>query len=684
MDAGRAFIAEDEKKHSPVAVLSYGYWTRRFHRNPEIVGQTIYMNGVPLTVVGVTGQGFYGVESGGDAADVWIPLQKRAELNAWGVPATAHTLYGNPNWWCAMLMARLRPGVSQKQALVRMDAVFTHAAWETQGKEKHDGQPLTLAMVPARGFGLSASYFEQPMKVLMGMVALVLAIVCVNLLMLLGARNAVRQREFSVRLALGASRRALLRQLLTESTVLVGVGAGLGWLFAHAATKLLARSAEMDVSLAPDASVLMYTLAISVAAALLFGLWPLRAVGNAAISLGLRASVHQSTESRGHVLVGKMMIAAQMAICAALLFGAGLLVRTLSKYQHVDLGMKAAQVLAFGAHPTGEHDQAQLVEFYRVLIDRVCALPGVLSATVAEMRPGSGWVDANSFMLDGRRLPSDNGRNLLYTNSVGPGFFQTLGIPVLAGRGITAGDNQTAPVVAVVNETFADRFLNGASPIGHRIGQNTTIVGVVRDNKYQGADEEARPMAWFSYEQSPTVYRMDVEVRAEGNPMSLVPEIRRIVRQMDPNAPLGNPMVLKAQFAESYLMPTLFARLGEFFGGLAALLVAVGLYGTLAYRVSRRTSEIGIRMALGAARRNVMWMIVRESLLLVLVGLALGLPLAWFGSRLMASMLYQVSTHDPASFGFAVSGVVAVSIAAALAPARRAAGVDPMQALRHE
>ncbi len=688
MAAGHAFVPADEEKHSPVTVLSYAYWTRRFQRDPKVVGQAIYVNGAPMTVIGVAAPHFYGVEAGGDATDLWVPLQNRPDLNAWGIPTSAHTLYGSPNWWNLMLIARLRPGVTQKQALARMDPVFAHAAWETVGQEvRRSREPLELEMVAARGLGTSAGDYREPLQVLMGMVALVLVIACVNLLMLMAARNASRQREFSMRLALGASRWPLFRQLLAESLLLAGLGGALGWAFAVAATGLLGKWSGIETSLAPDGTVLLFTLALAAGSALLFGLAPLRAASNAPVTLAFRSAGTQTSESRSRVLTGKLLITAQMAMCVVLLFAAGLLIRTLWNYQNVDLGMDADRVLAFGAHPAGARDNAQLLAFYTQLTDRLRALPGVRSATVAEQRPGSGWTDGGLMVMDGRHYSWDNGRGLLYDNIVGPEFFRTLGIPVLAGRGLSASDIAGAERVAVVNQTFAERNLNGASPIGHTLGEGkerATIVGVVRDNKYQSAGEEPRPMAWYCFLQDPVIGRMDVEVRAAGDPMALLPEVQRIVREMDPNAPVEEPMLLKSQFEESYLTPTLFARLGAFFGALAALLVAVGLYGTLAYRVNRRVAEIGLRMALGAARGQVLWMVLRDSLGMVAAGLVMGLPLAWMGSRLMAAMLYQLSPHDPVSLAAAALGVVVVSLAAALVPARRAAGVEPMEALRAE
>ncbi len=690
MVAGQSFFASDEDKHSQVAVISYGYWTRRFNRDPQIIGKPIFVNGVPFTLIGISAPSFYGVESGGTATDLWIPLQDRPELNAWGMPAVGNNiLYASPNWWSLMLMARLKNGVTTQQALARINPLFEHATYETLGQEdKNNLQKLELKLISAQGLGTASSDYRDPMRVLMGMVALVLVIACVNIVMLLVARNSSREREFALRLALGASRWPLFRQLLAESAILVTVGGLLGWLFAVEATRLLAIWSELEVSLAPDKPVLLFTLAISALSAVLFGLAPLRAAAGTQISLVLKSSGTQTTTTRNRMVTGKVLIAMQMAFCVVLLFASGLLLRTLRNYQNVDLGMRADRVLAFGVHPVGAHDYAQTVAFYTQLTERLRALPGVQSVTVAGLRPGTGWSDNNIPTIDGRTYTWDGGKNALRSNDVGADFFATLGIPILAGRDIRDSDTPTAPGIAVVNQTFAERYLKGASPIGHTLGdpkQPRAIVGVVRDNKYASTDEDPMPMAWYSYQQGNIVGRnMDVEVRASGDPMALLPAVRRIVRDLDPNAPLDKPQLLQTGFEETYLMPALFARLAIFFGALAALLVAVGLYGTLAYRVNRRTLEIGLRMALGAARPEVLWMIVRESLYLVAAGLIVGLPLAWFTSKLMASMLFKLSTHDPISFAAAGIGTLAVSIAAALIPARRAASVEPMQALRSE
>ncbi|MGB6687949.1 MAG: ABC transporter permease [Terracidiphilus sp.] len=689
MAVGQAFEPADEEKHSSLAVIGYSYWNARFNRDPGAIGKTIYVRGVPFTIVGVTAPHFYGVESGGSATDLWIPLQNRPELPAWGRPAaTGQTVYGSPNWWALMLMARLKPGVTLQQAAVRLNPIYSHAAFEVAGPPKPNSPRLELQFVPARGLGTEAKDYEVPLRVLMGMVALVLVIACVNIVMLLVARNTAREREYAVRLALGAGRWPLFRQLLAESLVLVAAGAVAGGLFADEATRLLARWSELEISLSPDVPVLAFTLAISSLAAILFGLAPLRTASKVNVGLALKSSSNpQATAGRSRALSGKILIAMQMAFCVVLLFASGLLLRTLLNYQSTDLGMRADGVLAFGAHPLGSPTREAKFEFYRRLTAQLQTLPGVQSVTMAELRPGTGWSGNDALVLDGRTYPWDNGRNMLRCNRVGGDFFKTLGIPVLAGRDLRDSDTFSAPHVAVVNETLANRYFGSASPIGHVIGGkdvHATIVGVVRDSKYSSTDEDKMPMSWYSYQQSDSIGDMDIEVRTAGAPLALLPAVHRIVRDIDPSIPLGNPQVLSAGFAETYQMPALYARLAVFFGCLAALLVAVGLYGTLAYRVNRRTVEIGVRLALGAPRNQVLWMILRDSLYLVGFGLAVGLPLAWLTSRWMAAMLYQLPAHDPISFVGASLGVLAVSIAAALLPARRAASIEPMRALRTE
>jgi predicted permease len=309
-------------------------------------------------------------------------------------------------------------------------------------------------------------------------------------------------------------------------------------------------------------------------------------------------------------------------------------------------------------------------------------LPGVESATVVENRPGAGWTDNDDLTLDG----VEHRDVLVRSNDVGADFFHVMGVPILQGRDISDSDSVTSQPVALVNETFVQRFFPKANPLGHSLGDKHrwTIVGVVKDSKYNSAGEKAMPMAYFAFAQRETIGAMQIEVRTQGDPMNLLPAMRRAIRDINANIPLEQPMTQKAQFEESYAQPKTFARLGGFFGLLAAVLVATGLYGTLSYRTNRRSTEIGVRMALGARREQVLWMIVRESLSLALIGTAAGLPLAFFCTRFLRSMLYELSPFDAISFALALGVVTFIATLASFLPARRAASVEPMQALRRE
>ena len=524
---GQAFAPADEEKHSTLAVISYGFWNRRFHRSPAVLGQVVYINGVPFTVLGVADSHFHGVEPDGSATDLWIPLQNRPELNAWGLPATGHTLYGSPNWWALMLLARVKPGITPAQAKVAVDPLFARAAYETVGSNApRSGPPLELNLVPARGLGLNKTFYREPLWVLMGMVGLVLLTACVNIVMLLTARNAARQREFSLRLALGARRWPLLQQLLTESVLLVSAGVVLGWFFALWATRALAAWSRLEVNLEPDSTVLLFTLAIAAAATLLFSLVPMRAASNAPITAILASTNSRASADRTQVLTGRVLVIAQVAVCMTLLFAAGLLIRTLRNYRHIDLGMQADAVLAFGVHPSTPLGTAQILVFYNELLRRVSILPGVTSVTLAENRPGAGWSDNTNAIVDGREFKWDDGKNDLRSNTVGPGFFRTLRIPVTLGREIQVTDTATSLPIAVVNQTFADRYFAGRSPLGHTIGKGkglVTIVGVVRDSRYSSAGEEPMPMSWYSFQQAPDIPPMDVELSASHSPLKIIP-----------------------------------------------------------------------------------------------------------------------------------------------------------------
>jgi len=680
---GRGFTLNDEKNHTPTAVLSYDYWTRSYARDPSVVGQTLYVKGVPMTVVGVAAHGFKGIEPA-TATDFWIPLQNRTELNAWGMPSAVgssiNTLYSSPRWWSLRMMARLRPGVTPTQAQQALAGTFGEAAKLGVGSiDPKEWKPL-LDFVPARGIAGFNDEYREPLRILMGLVAMVLLIACTNVAMMVQARNTVRQREFSLRMAIGAGRSSIFRQLLCESLLLVAAGAGLGWLFALSATRMLSAWSGIETGLSPDRSVLLFTLAISAAAALGFGLVPLWSATHAPVAGVLRSSATNMTTNRNHFLGGRIVLAGQVAICLVLLMAAVLLLRTLRNYATQNLGMQAQGLLVFGVTPQGHADTHV---FYRTLLDRLRQAPGVESVSMAENRLGSGWSDNNDLMLDGVEKQGVS----LRSNGVGAGFFHTMGVPILAGRDIADSDGPDTPLVALVNETFVKKFLANTNPLGHMLGGEKyrfIIVGVVEDSKYSGVDEEPRPMAYYAQMQFPSLGTMHIEVRTRGEAMAMLPELRKVMAALYPNVPLEKPMTQQEQFAKSYAQQRMFAAMGGFFGVLAALLVATGLYGTHSFRVNRRTTEIGVRMALGASRGQVLAMVMRESVWILVSGLAAGIPLTFLAVRPLKSMLYQMSPFDAASFIAAVTAMIAVTGCAAFLPARRAASIEPMQALRTE
>lgn len=689
LQLGRGFTAQDERDHAPAAVLSDRYWSRRFARNPAVLGTTLFVHGIGFTIVGVTAPGFEGLESG-QSTDFWIPLQDRPELNAWGNPLDDGKNYkADPTWWCLRLIARLSPGVTRTQAVSQLQPIFQSAAYIGLGAPK-TGEPLpVLSVIDAKGFPGYAGQYGKPLRVLMAMVALVLLIALTNVVMLLIARNAAREREFAMKLALGARRSHLLRQLLSESLLLVLAGGATAWFFALFATRALASWARIESSLAPDRTVLGFALCVLAVTLLLFGLAPLRVALRAAPSLVQKTGAATAGTDAVRSRLGRGIVALQMMFCVVLLVSAGLLLRTLRNLENTPLGLDTDGLVVFGIDPPIP-SLAQGRAFYRTFIDRMRQLPGVTDVTIMEERLGSWWSDNSDMLVDGK-LPQveSGGSRTVRSNVAGPQFFRTLGVPILAGRDFRDSDTAATPMVGIVNEEFARRFLHGVNPLGHTFGPDNgiatvTIVGIARNHKYRSIDEEPIPMAWYMYAQIPVISKMNVELRVHGDPLAILPSAQKVAQQMNPNLVLIQPITQRAQYETTIANQILFARLAGVFGLLAVALVATGLYGTLSYRVNRRTAEIGIRVAMGARREQVMWMIFRDSLQLTAVGVALGLPLAVLMGRALASSLYGVQPLDRASFLLAIAGVTVVALTSSAVPAFRAASVEPLRALRTE
>jgi predicted permease len=689
-EVGRGFTQKDENDHTPVTVISERFWATHFARSRDAIGRTLYIKSIPFTIVGVAARGFEGTE-GKLPLDFWIPLQSRSEFNAWGNPAEDGFYLNKQNFWCMKLMARSAPGVSRTQALARTQAVFEQVAY-TGVTPKRAGDPTYLiSFMDAKQFDSQDDSFARALKTLMAMVCLVLLIAMSNVVMLLMARNASRQREFAVRLALGAGRRKMARQLLTESVLLVSLGGATAWLFAMGATHALGSWARIDSNLQPDGTVLWFTLVVLFLLALVFGLAPLRAAMSSGPEMVLRSSATVSQSTTQKMRVGNAVIVTQIAMCVVLLVGAGLLLGTLRNLLKTPMGQKTAGLLVFGVHPQRAHSKEETVAFFVGLQQRLRMVPSVESASFVANRPGSGWSNNNSGMLvDGHKPDGFEPDQASFRgNVVGADYFRTMGVQVLEGRDFSDADSASAPKVLIVNETFAKKYLGTLHAVGHVLSDrkgadSTVIVGVVKDHKYTGITEEAMPMLWTVFTQADAINQLNVEMRVPGDPMAMLPTVRKVITQIDPDMPLLEPMSQSEVFEQSISQQALFARLAGCFGILAVVLIATGLYGTLAYRVARRSAEIGVRMALGAQRSQVVWMVLRGSLLLCALGVVLGVPLAMAAGRGLESSLYGMKALDAASYGFAIAGVALVALLASAIPAGRAAIVNPTRALRLE
>lgn len=687
---GRGFTPEDEFTHAPIVVLSYSWWKRRFAGDKEILGKTFYAKGVPVTIVGVAPPGFGGVDPVHSSMDFWIPLTNRPELNPWGTPPTDHTLYGSPEWLALDMLGRLQPGVSPEQAAAQLTPAFQSALASASPVDPRDQKPL-LVLSGVRGVEDLRDDYEHPLRFLMSTVALVLLIACANVVMLMLARNAGRRPEFCLRKALGANGRALFLQLFQETAVLVAAGAILGWLFAGSATQALTAWSGVETLIEPDKRVLLFTAGIAAVVAIAFGLAPMPFLNRLPLNLALRSSGGTVSAGRNRLWGRKLVVALQISLCMVLLCAGGVLYRTLRNLKSSDLGMRAEGLLVFGVSPQSNiHSDADAVRFHTALLERMRALPGVDSATIMHVRLGTGGSDNDGVFVDGRNPLPNRPFAPAEFNLVGSSFLHTLGIPLRQGRDILDTDTANSPKVVIVNQTFVDRYLHGGEALGHHVAVEGdpkveyTIVGVAGNSRYTEVREENRPMAYVPFAQPQGVLGMQYELHTPGDPKMLISEAAKVVHDTDADLPLEKPMTQQDQFDESISRERLIANLSVFFAGLAGFLVAVGLYGTISYGVSRRTNEIGVRIALGAQRSEVLRMFLVESLSVAAFGLALGIPASLAVATTLRSMVYGLSPSDPLTIILALAGIAGITLAAAIIPARRAASIDPMRALRME
>jgi predicted permease len=722
-------LADDAPTASPAIVLDYSYWQRAFGADPSAVGRTVRLDNVDVAIVGVAEQNFTSLTPG-KSQDFFMPLSLAKRVRGeWG---TQDRLSDPATWW-VVLGGRLKPGVSIGQAQAEATTLFHAEVLNAAKPIFSEGDAPTLQLLPAReALNGESSQIAAMLELIMTAVGLVLLIACTNVAGLILARSANRQNELAMRQALGAGRARIVRQLLTESVVLATAGGALGILVAvwgvHALTRLISSGLDRPFPfvIAPDWRVLAFTSGVTLATGILCGLAPSFRSARADLTPSLRenASSTPNSASQGgrRVRPGDALVVAQVALSVVVLVGAGLLVRTLHNLQNLDPGFDRQNVLLFGINPSlAGYKDRQAVELYRQLQERFKALPGVVSASYSEYALLSGDWSANSVHLDG--APPKSNVNAA-TLRVGLDFFRTMRIPVLAGRVFTPADfasaeatnavvtaakeaaapsspataakpqtkPQPAPEPVLVNQAFARKFFPNQNPVGLHMGNmqrddpatgpqpGYIIVGIAGDTKYSRLRRDIMPTMFL-----PLVGNSaDFELRSSGHPTALVKQVRAIVSQADNNLPLFNVRTQTQQIEQALYQERLMSRLSSFFAILALILACIGLYGLLSYEVARRTRELGIRMALGAQRRELMRLVVRRGLVLALAGAVIGIGTAIAVTRLMATMLYSVRPYDPATFGGVCILLVLVALAACSIPARRAMRINPMVALRDE
>jgi predicted permease len=698
---GRTITPDDDQPSAPpVAVVSHGFWTRRFGRDPAILGKIVHVNDTPVTIVGVLSPRFTGVQRAlATPADISVPLALDGHINTQTADPKAPPRLDDATYYWLQIIGRLRHGTTPGQVEGNLGGVFQQSARagfasalaamsaeEQQSSMNSGRKEVSRLQVSSAAAGLydNAATEMRTVTILSVVVALILLIVCANVANLQLSRAAARQREISVRLSLGATRFRLVRQLLTESVVLAVAGAAVGLLIAYWGRQLLpGPSAQAPL----DWRVLVFTGVLALVTAILFGIAPaLRATG-----AGLNDSLKESsrTVAGSRALLGKVLLVVQVAVSLVLLIGAGLFLRTVENLRRVDVGFNAQNLVLFRVNPQlNRYDSTRISSLYDRMTERLQAVPGVRAVTLSNPPLLSGSENGTSFVVQGRAF-TRGPHNDISRVRIASNFFETLGIPLLTGRAFTEADNFAAPRVAVINEAAVRKFFPNENPIGRRFGSTLEtssqieVVGVVRDAKYNSVRDDAPPTMYVPYTQSP-MGAMAFEIRTAGDPSAAVGSIREAVRQVDANVPLMNVATQMEAIETRLAQERLFAQAYALFGGLALLVAAVGLFGVMSYSVSRRANEIGVRMALGAQRLDVVRMILHESLVLVGAGVAAGLVAALPSSRLIAAQLYGLQPTDPATIGLAVLVLLAVSALAGYLPARRAARVDPMVALRAE
>jgi predicted permease len=696
---GRLFGSDDDRTPGahPVAVLGHGFWTRRFGADPAVVGRSVHVNGHPVTVIGVAPEGFHGI-SVGESIDVYLPLMMQPQV----IPTWTR---GINDWrvrWLTSL-ARLKDGVTVEQATASVNVLYGQLLEEDLARLGTRSERFRTAFLQKKlilhpgGRGASGlrDQSRKPLLMLMGMVGLVLLIACANVANLLLARASARQKEVALRLALGATRARIVRQLLVECLVLAVAGGALGLMVAGWTGGLLLRALPSEtaarvLSSDPDLRVGLFALALSMVTGLVFGLVPALQATRMDLAPTLKNESASVLGGAAPFRFRKALVVAQVALSLLLLIGAGLFTRSLMNLRQLDPGFQPERLLAFSVDPSlNGYAMERRLAVLEQIRDEVAAEPGVSSVSLAEVPLMTDSNSSSTVKVDGYEAKDGENMNPNF-NSVGPGFFATMGIPLVVGRDFTDADGPGTPRVAVVNETFVRYFYGDKDPLGRRFrrGRNDDIeieiVGVVKDGKAASLREQPIRFAYEPYRQQAEIGEMTFYARSALAPETLAPRMREIVGRVDATLPVTNLKTMRAQIGQSLFVERLVAVLSAAFGLLATLLAALGLYGVMSYAVSLRTREIGIRVALGAGRRSVLGMVLKEVAILSLIGVAVGLPGGYGLGRLVETQLFGLTARDPLTFAVATVTLLVTALLAGYLPAARATRVHPMVALRYQ
>lgn len=694
-ELGRGIEESDDQAvgSGPVLTISDAFWAKQFDRSRDVLGKTILVNAEPMTIVGVNPRGFTGAYSAQESPDIFLPFSMEPIVAPGQLSDGKQSLLENKMIWWVLVMGRLKPGVLATTAAAALNVQLNSAVRATMSVKKNSEIPRLTLRDGSRGQNPNADDLTKPVAVLMGLAGFVLLLACANLANLLLARAGARYREMSVRVALGAGRGRILRQMMNESLLLslMGGTAGflLAWIGRNGIPRLLSQAWNPPKFTARlDWPIFAFAAATSVLTGLIFGLAPAWQATHVQVSGGLKDSGHTVTHRHSRV-AGKAIVVVQTSLSMVLLVGAGLFMQTLMKLGEAPLGFQSHHVLLFSLQlPETKYPTSAGIELIQRIEDRLAKLPGARSVTVTSVPLISGNAGTLTFVPEGQHYQRDE-RPAVLENNVGDDFFRTFGIPVIAGRGFSQSDTPTSRQVMVVNESAVKKFFPGRDPIGTTVyaGWNrpypVEIVGICADAKYNSVRASVQPTAYMPYRQHGLPEpNFAVSTGLPGE--SILPSVREAVASIDRNLPVLDVRTQDEQIAASLQQPRIFADLTAGFGILALLLACIGIYGVMAYAVSQRTNEIGIRIALGAEPGRVLGMVLREASWIALIGVVAGTAAALALGRVIASMLYGLKAWDPMTLLAAAALLIAVALGASWIPARRAAAVQPMRALRHE